>query len=40
MRKNAGIIIERNEGVCALLHSQVHSKIRDFSFFLAEDIGI
>ncbi len=31
--------IERNEGVCALLHSQVHSKIRDYSFFLAEDIG-
>jgi hypothetical protein len=31
--------IERNEGVCALHHIQVHSKIRDYSFFLAEDIG-
>ena len=31
--------IERTEGVSALLHSQVHSKIRDYSFFVAEDIG-
>jgi len=30
---------ERNEGGCALLHSQVQSRIRDYSVFLTEDIG-